>query len=60
MRAQKTYKTIFDFGRLLTQKDDVQYVKSLKNTIKFLKQKSKDSKPWMNIIRSAIKIFGES
>jgi hypothetical protein len=51
-------KGIYNFGKLISQQTDVEYSKTMKSHLRFLKEKADQLKPAFDVLKYAASFFG--
>jgi len=57
LKTDETLKNIFSIGKWLTNKDDAEVAKEFKEQVRYLREKSKEFQPYLNLIQKGVSFF---
>ena len=59
IKTEETIKTLFNIGKWITKKDGSEFAHDVKEQIKFIRSKSDELEPYLQMIKMAANFFGK-
>ena len=60
IKTEETIKTLFNIGKWMTNKDGSAFAQDVKDHIKFIKSKSDELAPYLQMVKTAAAFFAKS
>ena len=60
MKTEATLKTLYNLGKWITNKDDSEFVGQIKSHLNFIKSKSDQLEPYIDMVKMAASFFGRT
>jgi hypothetical protein len=57
MKTEATLKTLYNLGKWITNKDDSEFVGQIKSHLNFIKSKSDQLEPYIDMVKMAASFF---
>jgi hypothetical protein len=60
LQTEASFKTLYNLGKLISNKDDTTFARDIKEHINYIKSKSEELEPYIHLFKNVASFFGKT